>query len=108
MRSVEVGSRPAAHHTRTTRNAKAIFDEARDRFLRDSQGKLASEKPISLDGFSGREVKLNTHGGQTIARFYLAEDRFYQLAIIAIDPKEKSTNETDAFFSSFRIIARPK
>jgi len=89
-------------------NAKALFDEGRDQFLKDSQGKLASEKPISLDGYSGREVKVYKSGGQGIARFYLTEARLYQLVIVGINLKEKSTNEAARFFSSFRIITKPK
>lgn len=85
-------------------NANAFFDEARNQVLKESQGKLASEKAISLDGHSGREVTLYIPRGHAVARFYLAGDRFYQLGIIAIDPKEKVAQEADKFFSSFKII----
>ena len=89
-----------------TENANKFFDEARDQFLRDSQGKLVSEKSISLDGYSGREVKLYTQRGHAAARFYLAVDRFYQLGIITIDHSEQATGEIDKFFSSFKIVTK--
>jgi hypothetical protein len=89
-------------------HAKILFDEARDQFIKDSQGKLATETPISLEGYPGREVRLHVYGGEAVARFYLVGDRFYQLAIIAANPAPNPNGEIDNFFSSFKIIIKPK
>jgi outer membrane lipoprotein-sorting protein len=88
--------------------AKALFDQARDEFIKESQGKMLSERSVSLSGHPGREIKVGLYGGEAILRFYLAGERFYQLAITIPDRTEKSESEIEKFFSSFKIITKPK
>lgn len=88
--------------------AKALFDQARDEFIKGTQGKMLSERSISLSGHSGREIKVGLYGGEAVLRFYLAGDRFYQLAITVPDRAENSESEIEKFFSSFKITTKPK
>lgn len=89
-------------------NANTLFDEARDQFTKNVQGKLASETAISQDGHPGREVRAHILGGEAVARFYLASDRLYQLVITSPDLPTRPGHEIDSFFSSFKIIAKTK
>jgi outer membrane lipoprotein-sorting protein len=89
-------------------NANTLFDEARDQFTKNVQGKLANETVISQDGYPGREVRAHIFGGEAVARFYLASNRLYQLVITSPDPATRSGPEIDTFFSSFKIMTKPK
>jgi len=89
-------------------NAKLLFDEARNEFLKEIQGKLASESAISLEGHPGREMKIHIYGGEAWARYYLIEGRFYQLAITRIDALSKSDDAVVKFFNSFKLIPNSK
>lgn len=88
--------------------ADMLFDEARDQFLKDTQGRLLRERSIALDDYHGREVKVHMYRGEALARFYLVGDRFYQLAITTLDLTANSESEITSFFSSFKVTAPPK
>ena len=83
--------------------ARVLFDDARRQFIKDTRGKLIGERPISLDGYQGREIKIQMPGAEAVARFYLADYRFYQLAITTLDSIKNSESEVNRFFSSLKI-----
>ncbi len=92
---------------------KELFDTARDEFLKGVEGKLLSETAIKLDGHPGREVVADLgSGGKGRIRFYLINERFYQLAVMHL--RFKLLGEPDGedpavkFFDSFKIVGDTK
>lgn len=83
---------------------EAIFDEVRDAFLKEAEGKLANEKTIALEGHPGREITIHIRGGEMKARLYLVNERLYQLVITQFIGVGKSSEVFDKFFNSFKII----
>lgn len=92
----------------TPDNIKAIFDEVRDQLLKTVEGKLANETIISLDAHPGRELKINLRGGTARARFYMVNERLYQLAFMEIVFLDKPSSAMDKFFDSFKLVADSK
>jgi hypothetical protein len=85
------------------------LDDVRDGQLKNAKGKLLSETTISLEGIPGRELKIETAVGPSIARIYLANLRLYQ--IVAVVPaaaagSDAVARDTAKFLSSFKVIAR--
>ena len=91
-----------------TAAAKAFFDEVRDEVLKVFQAKLGSETAISLDGHPGREVKLIVSSAEAKARFYLVNQRFYQLLFMKMDRADKGSKDVDTFFDSFKLVGNTK
>lgn len=89
-------------------NEKAIFDEARDALLKEVQVSLASEKTVALEGHPGREISAHLLGGEIKARFYLVNERLYQLVITRFNIFDKSPDVIDKFFGSFKVFPGPK
>ncbi len=89
-------------------NQGALFDAARDEFIKQLAAKPASEQQIFLEGYPGREVKFYVHKGQATARFYLVDGRFYKLTMIERNLPANSSSDIDKFFASFKIIAQTK
>lgn len=88
---------------------KTIFDEARNEFVKATEGKLMSEKNISLEGNQGREFQIEMRGVKAKGRFYLVNRRFYQLAFMNAGLYgTPSDDEVDKFLDSFKIIADAK
>ncbi|MFN2491315.1 MAG: hypothetical protein ABR501_00345, partial [Pyrinomonadaceae bacterium] len=87
-------------------------DAARDGMVKRINGTLISERPISLDGYSGREMRVTTtpatgNGYVVRARFYEAENRIYVLQFIF--PKPLETDALNArgnkYLDSFKVVA---
>lgn len=89
-------------------NMKLLFDQARDEFLKTIEGKLSSETTISLEGHPGREIRIAYRGGEARAKFFLVNERFYQLAFMSMEVLGKSSVDADKFFNSFKLVANPK
>lgn len=89
-------------------NMNTIFTEARDAFLKQLDGKLAGESTISLDGHPGREIKVDLRGGEAKARFYMVNERFYQLIFMGISFLDESTGEMNKYFDSFKLVGDTK
>jgi outer membrane lipoprotein-sorting protein len=92
----------------TPDNIKVIFDEVRDQLLKTVEGKLANESVISLDAHPGREIKIDLRGGSARARFYMVNERLYQLAFMEITFSGKPSSAMDKFFDSFKLVADSK
>jgi|GEM_PF-731431 len=87
-------------------NMKLLFDQVRDEFLKTIEGKLSSETTISLEGHPGREVRIALRGGEARTKFFLVNERFYQLAFMNV--LGKSSVDADKFFNSFKLVTNPK
>ena len=89
---------------RTEVSTGKLFDKVRDGILLVQQGKLLNEAAITLDGYSGRSIAVERpDGGITTARFYVVDDRFYQLSMNA-KTNERESEATNRFLDSFRLL----
>ena len=91
-------------------NVDAIFDGIRDQFIKEVGGKLASESPLTLDGHSGREIKVLMFSGELRLRFILVGDRVYMLSLLQMEKTPESGDEIpNKFFPSFKFnpITKP-
>jgi len=91
------------------KNSDALFDLARDEFLKGAQAKLERETNITMDGHPGRELRVLVYGGVARLRVFLINGRLYQLVLTLIDKKATSEEETvEKFFNSFKPTTPPK
>jgi hypothetical protein len=81
-----------------------LFRNAIDGGVKNVQGKLLTEKTIEINGFPGREVKVDYQNGLAIMkmRFYLIHNKMVVLQTITETSKE---NNLDAlkFHDSFKL-----
>jgi hypothetical protein len=87
---------------------KKTLDEARDKGVQNSRGKLVEEKEIELAGHPGREMVLDLPdsrvrgGGIYRSRIYLVGRIHYQ--VVTLSPKAlERPEEMKAFLESFRL-----
>lgn len=81
-----------------------LLDSVRDGILLVQQGKLLSEAAITLDGHSGRAIAVERPGGViTMARFYVVDNRFYQLSVKA-KANERELEAMRRFLDSFKLL----
>jgi outer membrane lipoprotein-sorting protein len=85
-----------------------LFDTIRDQFIKQVEGKLASETSLSLDGYAGREIKAHMFGGDLRLRTFLVGDRLYLLSLIKMDKAFESEETVNKFFTSFKLIQTAK
>jgi TonB family protein len=79
-----------------------------------SQGKLLSKTEIELDGYPGRELIAKTPESTFRMKYYLVEQRFYQIAISTPNDPAKNAAETarsmeliaSKFFDSFKLTGK--
>ncbi len=87
-----------------TTSAKELLDTAQAGALTNVGGTLLSAKPITLDGYPGREVAIAAPGNlQGYFQLYLVENRLYQLMVIA-DVTLDIDSGAEKFFTSFEVI----
>ena len=79
-----------------------------------SQGKLLSKTEIDLDGYPGRELIVETPDSTFRMKYYLVEQRFYQIAISTPNGPAKNAEGTaksmeiiaSKFFDSFKLTGK--
>jgi len=87
-----------------TGDREMLLDAARDGAVGNIQGRLVSERALSLGGHPGRELQVLSSDGRLALRMriYLVNSRQYQ--VVAVAPKElRSTEDRDRFLDSFRL-----
>lgn len=87
-------------------DAEGIFDGFRDQFLRQLGGKLASETPLTRDGYPGRDIKVHMFQGDLPLRLFLVGDRLFHLTVIS--PGKSDEESTNKFFTSFKLFSTTK
>lgn len=70
-------------------------------------GQLLHEKPISIEGYQGREMRLEKDGGKEyiVDRYFLAANRLYQVMVVTRSHNQSSTN-IPYFLNSFRLLSK--
>lgn len=87
------------------RRPELILADKRDSALESVNGKLISEMPITLEGYLGLQVELESEKYRARNRYYVIGRRMYELLSIA--PMDKPIHrETDRFYRSFRLLGR--
>jgi hypothetical protein len=80
-----------------------LFDKVRKGILIATEGKLLSESSVTLSGFPGREIVLERGDGtRQTERFYLVNDRVYQVSA-DIRKRGLGTADVERFLNSFRL-----
>lgn len=80
------------------------LDAARDNLIGSLEGERLHEEDLELAGHPGREVVLSLPDGTVMrARYFIVDQDVFQ--IMAIVPRgQESSNETNEFFDSFRLL----
>ncbi|MEP6774665.1 MAG: hypothetical protein ABJA50_03640 [Chloroflexota bacterium] len=80
------------------------LDSERDFLVISVPGKLMSERTISIDGYPGRELRVQADDGKSrIARLYLVRNRLYK--VYAVMPDDRSiTPKVEQFLDSFTLL----
>jgi hypothetical protein len=80
------------------------LDSERDYLVISVPGKLMSERTISIEGYPGRELRVQADDGKfRIARLYLVKDRLYK--VYAVMPDQNSiTPKIEQFLDSFTLL----
>lgn len=83
-----------------------FFDGARKGAL-GKDGQLLKEKPFSIEGFPGREMRMEKNGGKTfvVDRYFLVANRLYQIMVVTQPQNQTSTN-IPYFLNSFRLLSK--
>src|SRR5665213_3356589 len=82
----------------------AFFQKSIDGVVNKFHGKLLSESKTAIDGYPGREVKLDLQNGKAVMniRFFLVKNRMYILETITTAEKD-SNKSIEKFMNSFEI-----
>jgi hypothetical protein len=82
-----------------------MFDTKRDGTIDNLQGKLLSELIIEMDGYNGREWRIESANERSIftIRVYIVGHRVYQLEI-ASAKEDSFSNEVTKYLDSFKLI----
>ena len=91
-----------------TGDSDGLFGSVRDQFIKEMGGKLASENPLTLDGYPGREIKIAMFRGEVRVRMFLVGERLYLLALINMEKPFASDEEANKFFASFKLNSATK
>ena len=89
-------------------DADGLFDTLRDQFIKQAEGKLASESSMSMDGHPGRDIKAHMFGGELRLRMFLVGDRLYLLSLMKVDKAFESEETANKFLTSFKLIQTTK
>lgn len=89
------------------KSQKTVFDNFRDNFVamaREAQGKLLSETEMPLDGHPGREFKIEFPDSIALLRFYLINQRMYQVSVLILKTKREQEADAVKILASFKLL----
>ncbi|MGI9530462.1 hypothetical protein [Lutimonas sp.] len=92
-------------HSDQREQLKGFFRETIEGLVGSIDGKMLNEREITIDGFKGKEVKINFQDGMAIIRIrvYLVKNQVYMLQVVT--KTENDSNESIArFMNSFDLI----
>ncbi len=80
-----------------------LLDGARDGAVSNVKGKLASETKISMNGYPGRELRIEAPGDLVLnARLYMVKERLYQTLVVMPKARENAA-DSKRFLDSFKF-----
>ncbi len=82
-----------------------FFRKSVDGAVSNVHGQLLTEQTIGLEGYPGRDIRVNYQQGVAVIRmrFYLVRNRLFLLQTIT-DPKKESNPSIGRFFDSFSLL----
>jgi len=80
-----------------------MLNNAVDGSVKNVNGRLIFKNDILLNGFQGKEVKIEMQGGYISARLYLVKHELYFIQVMATTDNEDNP-DINKFFNSFDII----
>ncbi len=82
-----------------------IFRGGIDGAVNNVKGKLLSEKIIEIDGFPGREIKIDFKDGLAVitVRLYLVKNKMYMVQVITATENDMN-KASQKFLNSFKLI----
>ncbi len=85
-------------------NIDSFLNGARDGALKNTNGKLISEKVIQYKNHPGREIKFSLLDGKAMirAKYYLVRNRLYQILVVA-PPADLYNKNLQTFYDSFKL-----
>jgi hypothetical protein len=90
-----------------TSDPQAVLDAFRNSAITSVEGKLLSERPISIDGYLGRELEIKIADDPDTAmvrlRIYLVGNRLYYVYTLAPEERASSPN-VGKFLDSFKLV----
>jgi hypothetical protein len=83
-------------------SARQVLEEARDGSLKAVNGKLGSERDISLQNYTGLEFEMEAAAYHARCRYYIVESKL--VVMMSIAPFGKPfASETERIFESLRL-----
>lgn len=81
-----------------------ILDDVRETSVSNVKGsKLRSETKVTMNGFPGREIKIDSPGKMVMhGRTYLVKERLYQLIVVMPEARE-AAGDSKKFLDSFKF-----
>ena len=92
-------------HSDSTQAVKTFFDETISAAVDNMAGQLLYQSDITVDGFYGRQWRINYNDGTKSIRTqaFLVENRYYILNVVN-DNEKNVTTSVNHFFNSFRLL----
>lgn len=91
----------------TPEQISSALDAARDSHIKNLNGELLKEKPISIETNAGREVKAKNTSAIITSRIYIVKGRLYITSVwlpLAFAESELSKNNKIKFLDSLKLI----
>jgi len=90
-----------------TNDPRAALDAFRNSVITSTDGKLLSERSISLNGYRGRELEIEIADDSDTAiarlRIYLVGNRLYYIYTLAPEDRASSPS-VEKFLDSFKLV----
>ena len=86
---------------------ESFFQKAIEGAVSKVKGKVLSQKDLQLNGYLGKELKINYNNGTHIIRLrmYLVEDKLYMLQVIS-ETKKSDNESSNKFMESFQLLEK--
>jgi hypothetical protein len=106
---------PPGVHLSNKKLINQALDAGRDSEVAGAGGKLISETPLMLDGYTGRYILYSDADGLTHSQSYIVGNRLYQLHVVSDDYRNSPAADqkffkdlVNRFFTSFKLTRKAK
>ena len=95
-------------NTTNTKMSDGMFKKAVDAILKSTKGKVLSDKPIKLNGYPGKEVRIERKHKHDVyimkLKLYFIKNKFFIIESATTEAKQYNKSGT-RFFSSFKLLS---
>ncbi len=91
-------------HSDSTQTLQKVFDGAVNGSVENVKGKLLSQKVVKINGFPGREFRIDFQDGLATIKMkaFLVKNKMFILQTIT-DPKKEGNPSAERFLGSFKL-----